>query len=64
VWSLFEADLVDEVLVTLVPFVVGGRDALTMVEGPGFTPERVKRLTLISSEPVGDEVFLTYRVRR
>ncbi len=63
-WSLFEADLVDEVLVTLVPFVVGGRDALTMVEGPGFTPERVKRLTLVSSERVGDEVFLAYRVRR
>ncbi len=64
VWSLFEADVVDELLVTLVPFVVGGRDALTMVEGTGFTPERVRRLTLVSSEPVGDELFLTYRVRR
>lgn len=63
-WSLFEADLVDEVLVTVVPFIVGGRDALTMAEGAGFSPERARRLELVASEAVGDELFLAYRVRR
>ncbi len=64
VWSLLEADLVDEMHVTLVPVVVGGRDALTMVEGAGFPRERVRRLDLVGVEPVAGELFLTYRVRR
>ena len=63
-WSLFEADLVDEVLVTLVPAVVGGRSAKGMVEGPGFGPETARRLELVGDEQVGDELFLAYRVRR
>lgn len=64
VWSLFEADLVDEVFVTVVPAIVGGEAARTMVEGAGFLPDRVRRLSLVSAEPAGDELFLTYRVMR
>ena len=63
-WSLFEADLVDEVLVTLVPAVVGGEQARTMVEGPGFLRDGVRRLELVEVERAGDEVFLAYRVVR
>ncbi len=63
-WTLFDADLVDELRVTLVPAVVGGREALSMVEGVGFTREQVKRLELVAVEPVEGELFLTYRVRR
>ncbi len=63
-WSLFEADLVDEVFVTLVPAIVGGEAAKTMVGGAGFLPDTVRRLTVVSAEPVGDELFLAYRVTR
>jgi 2,5-diamino-6-(ribosylamino)-4(3H)-pyrimidinone 5'-phosphate reductase len=63
-WSLFEAGLVDEVLLTLVPAVVGGQGAKTMVEGPGFARGAQRRLDLARVERVGDELFLTYRVRR
>lgn len=63
-WSLFEADLVDEVLVTLVPVVVGGERARTMVEGAGFLPGATRRLEVLEVERVGDEIFLAYRVAR
>ncbi len=63
-WSLFEADLVDEVLVTLLPVVVGGERAKTMVEGAGFLPGRTRRLEIARVERAGDEVFLAYRVVR
>jgi 2,5-diamino-6-(ribosylamino)-4(3H)-pyrimidinone 5'-phosphate reductase len=62
-WSLLEGDLVDELRVTVVPFIVGGETARTMVEGRGFGPESARRLELVSVEPVGAELFLTYRVR-
>ncbi|HWP35615.1 MAG TPA: dihydrofolate reductase family protein [Thermodesulfobacteriota bacterium] len=63
-WSLLAADLVDELHVTLVPVLVGGREALTMVEGAGFGRETVRRLDLVACEAVAGELFLTYRVRR
>jgi riboflavin-specific deaminase-like protein len=63
-WSLLEADLVDEMHVTLVPAIVGGEAAKTMVEGRGFDREAVRRLEVAAVERVGDELFLTYRVRR
>jgi riboflavin-specific deaminase-like protein len=63
-WSLLEADLVDEMHVTLVPVIVGGESAKTMVEGRGFDREGVRRLEVAAVERVGDELFLTYRERR
>lgn len=63
-WSLFEANLVDEVLVTLVPAIVGGEAAMSMVEGTGFGPDAVRRLSLADVERVGDELFLVYQVVR
>jgi 2,5-diamino-6-(ribosylamino)-4(3H)-pyrimidinone 5'-phosphate reductase len=36
-WSVLKLGLVDELVVTISPVVIGGRDAITLVEGRGFT---------------------------
>jgi riboflavin biosynthesis pyrimidine reductase len=58
-----ESDLIDEWNVTLVPKVIGGTTAPTMVEGDGFDAAHIKTYRLKSSKRQGDEVFLKY-VRR
>lgn len=35
-WSFFKDDLVDEIIVTLTPFILGGKNAISLVEGDGF----------------------------
>ncbi len=35
-WSFFKEGLVDEIIVTLTPFILGGNDATSLVEGEGF----------------------------
>lgn len=36
-WSFFKDGLVDEIIVTLTPFILGGKDAISLVEGDGFS---------------------------
>jgi 2,5-diamino-6-(ribosylamino)-4(3H)-pyrimidinone 5'-phosphate reductase len=36
-WSVLQLGLVNELVVTISPVVIGGRDAKTLVEGRGFT---------------------------
>ena len=36
-WSVLKSNLVNELVVTISPIVIGGRDAKTLVEGKGFT---------------------------
>jgi len=36
-WSVLKLGLVNELVVTISPVVIGGRDAKTLVEGKGFT---------------------------
>ena len=35
-WSFIEKDLIDEIRLTIAPWIVGGKDAITLVEGKGF----------------------------
>lgn len=35
-WSFFKEGLFDEIIVTLTPFILGGRDATSLVQGQGF----------------------------
>lgn len=62
-FAMIAAGLVDELFLTVCPFVFGGASALTAVDGPGFTKEQVRRLALVEVDR-GDagEVFLHYRV--
>ena len=36
-WSFFKDGFVDEIIVTLTPFILGGKDAISLVEGDGFS---------------------------
>lgn len=60
--AFFAASAVDEVYVTIVPRILGGRDAPTMVDGPGFAEDAIPELTLASVEHIGNELFLRYDV--
>jgi riboflavin-specific deaminase-like protein len=60
--QLFAARAVDELHVTLVPRILGGAGAPTMVAGDGFGPEAIPDAHLASVERArdGGELFLVY----
>jgi 5-amino-6-(5-phosphoribosylamino)uracil reductase len=60
--ALLHWGLVDEIYLTLCPVVLGGATAPTPVDGEGFLAEVAPRLQLLSTQTLGDEVFLHYRV--
>ena len=62
--SMIELDLVDQLNLTIAPYLFGGNDAptLTGVE-KSFLPASV-RCSLVDMRTVGDECFLTYRIKR
>lgn len=62
--SFLEADLVDEVRITLCPTLIGGRSAPGAVGGEGWALAERRRLVLESVERVGSELFLRYLVER
>ena len=61
IFSLFEADLVDELTVFVGSMIIGGRDAPTLADGDGFTAD-FPALTLESAAPFGEGALLEYRV--
>lgn len=62
-FQFLAADAIDEMHVTLCPLVIGGPTP-SLADGIGFTWPEVRRLTLLSQEVEGDEIFLHYAVRR
>jgi 5-amino-6-(5-phosphoribosylamino)uracil reductase len=62
--SLFAAKFIDELWLTVCPFIYGGSAAPTPVSGSGFTPELAPRLELLSVDRVEQELFLHYRVKK
>lgn len=64
-WGMLERDLVDEVKVAISPRIVGGTDALTLVEGEGF--EKISdgvKLKLKKHYQLGRDLILEYEVLR
>jgi 2,5-diamino-6-(ribosylamino)-4(3H)-pyrimidinone 5'-phosphate reductase len=61
IFSLFEADLVDELTVYIAPFLIGGRDATTLADGDGFL-EGFPEMELEAIERIDDGVLLRYDV--
>lgn len=61
--ELFHLELVDELMLYLAPFILGGETAPTMVDGKGFMNEKHPRLTLQTVERMDLEggVFLHYK---
>ncbi|MBS7622920.1 2,5-diamino-6-(ribosylamino)-4(3H)-pyrimidinone 5'-phosphate reductase [Candidatus Bathyarchaeota archaeon] len=61
-WSLVELGLVDEIHVAVAPIIVGGREAVTLVEGRGFSKvSEGFKLSLLRVELLGEDLVLTYR---
>lgn len=62
-WSMLKAGLVDEVRVAIAPRIVGGVQAVTLVEGEGYglIQEGVK-LRLKKSYALGEDIVLEYEV--
>ena len=61
IFSLFEADLVDELTVFVGSMIIGGRDAPTLADGEGFT-SAFPELTLESAKSFGTGALLEYSV--
>lgn len=62
--ALMAADLIDELWLTVCPLFIGGDRAPTPCDGPGFSLDQAPTFTLISSQTVGNEVFLNYQRQR
>ena len=58
--QLFAARAVDELYLTLVPRVLGGANAPTLVAGDGFGPDQIPDAKLLSLERIGEELYLRY----
>jgi len=64
-WSLISEGLVDEVQVALTPVILGGRNAVSLVEGEGFGKvDEAQRLELLSVEKVGFNLLLKFKCLR
>ena len=61
--ALFHAGMVDELHLTVCPFMFGGAHAPTIADGTGVKHlVEAARLELQSQHRIGDEMFLVYRV--
>jgi 5-amino-6-(5-phosphoribosylamino)uracil reductase len=62
--SLFAANFIDELWLTICPFIYGGSNAPSPVAGAGFAPALAPRLELLSVDRVEQELFLHYKVKK
>lgn len=60
-WSLLNLGLVDEICVYMDAMIIGGTNAPTLVDGPGFR-DHFPRLALSQVQPLDDGVLLKWRV--
>jgi 2,5-diamino-6-(ribosylamino)-4(3H)-pyrimidinone 5'-phosphate reductase len=62
-WSCLHDGIVNELIVTIAPIVLGGRDAITLVEGSGYSviSQGIKlKLTKIIQNKNDNEITLYY----
>ena len=60
-WEFIKNNLVDEFFITITPFILGGKDAITLVQGKGFdkiTKSQKLRLNVIKR--LENDLFLLY----
>ena len=60
-WSFIKENLIDEVIITITPYLVGGVTATTLVDGDGFsTIAKSTKLKLKSARRMNNEIILHY----
>jgi 5-amino-6-(5-phosphoribosylamino)uracil reductase len=62
--SLFAANFIDELWLTICPFIYGGSNSPSPVAGAGFRPELAPRLELLTVDRIDQEIFLHYKVKK
>ncbi len=66
IWNFIKEKLVDEFRITISPYIVGGKESVTPVEGEGFTDVNSwLKLELVSYKicACGNEIHITYKVK-
>lgn len=58
-WYFLKEKLVDEILVTMTPYIVGGKEAVSLVEGHGFSNISYS-FKLKEVKRIGNEIILRY----
>ncbi len=60
-WEFVKQGLVDEIIITITPYLIGGKNAITLVDGEGFSLIRkATKLKLKKNWRVGNEIVLHY----
>ncbi len=62
-WNFVSRNWIDEYHVTLTPKILGGSLSPTLVDGHGFSPHEILRLTLKSCRVIKNELYLVYKRR-
>ncbi|MFW9941071.1 MAG: 2,5-diamino-6-(ribosylamino)-4(3H)-pyrimidinone 5'-phosphate reductase [Candidatus Thorarchaeota archaeon] len=63
-WSFIENDLIDEIRLTIAPWIVGGKEATSLVEGIGFeSMNEALKFDLIELKHRDNYVVLKYKRR-
>lgn len=61
-WEFIKKNLVDEFFITITPYILGGTDAISLVQGKGFdTILKSTKLRLISIRRLENDVILHYK---
>ncbi len=60
-WEFIKEGLVDEIIITVSPYLIGGINAISLVEGDGFSKiQESLKLKLKKINRIGNEVVLYY----
>jgi 2,5-diamino-6-(ribosylamino)-4(3H)-pyrimidinone 5'-phosphate reductase len=61
-WSFIKEDLVDEIRLTIAPWIIGGESSITLAEGGGFDKMRqAQRFKLVDLYHRENYVILKYK---
>lgn len=64
-WSFIEKDLIDEIRLTIAPWLVGGKEAISLVEGTGYEKMiQAPRFNLIEVATRNNYVILKYKRKK
>ena len=60
-WEFIKQGMVDEMIITITPFLIGGKKAITLVDGEGFSfINQAEKLKLKKTHVIGNEIVLHY----
>jgi 2,5-diamino-6-(ribosylamino)-4(3H)-pyrimidinone 5'-phosphate reductase len=60
-WEFVKQGLVDEIIITITPYLIGGKKAITLVDGEGFSLiQKARKLKLKKTCRLGNEIVLHY----